>query len=376
MKIAFWGNFGTDNLGNECTLHAALAAAHRHVAGTEIFAVCSNPADTVARHHIEAVRIAPPLSTARLPHPRPVRLLRRLAAELRDWARVVGTMRATDALVMTGTGMLTDKHEGLFGLPYQMAKWASAARLWRKDVLFASVGVEELTNPLKRRLMGSALRRARYRSYRDPASRKRASGLLAASKRDPIFPDLAFSLPRSLTAERGGSPPDTATVALGVCDAVETSVMPAYVEALGDFALRLLDRGIRIRLVIGDARYDPPVRERLRSWLRERRADNRVIIEPITSFQELIRQLTDTEFVVATRFHNLMAAAGLSEYRMPLKDVEPGRLLETFERMERNADELRRRIEDRVETWREELEEQYAIMFRSQPNPGPREDGA
>lgn len=392
MKIAFWGNFGTDNLGNECTLHAALAAARRHAAGAEILVVCSGPRDTAVRHRVEAVPIAPRVSTAVLPHPRPIRILRRLAAELRDWVRVVGIMRSTDVLIMTGTGLLTDRHEGSLGMPYQMFKWASAARMWRRELRFVSVGVEELVDPVRVRLMGWALRLAQHRSYRDPASRERARALLATSEPDPIFPDLAFSLPRSLNPGRDPSagPP---VVALGVYEGVEASAWPAYLGALGGFALRLLGRGFRVRIVIGDARYDPPAQERLVAWLRERGVGAEVVAEPATSFEELIDQLAGTSFVVATRFHNLilalllgkpvvslshmdkndelMAAMGLASYCVPLKELEPDRLMATFERLERHAHELRPGIEERNEAWREKLEEQYAAVFATAASQRP-----
>ena len=397
MKIAFWGNFGSDNLGNECTLDAALAAARRHAPSAETLVVCSRPADAVARHHVEAVPIAPSLSTARLPHRRPIRILRRLAAELRDWPRVVETMRTTDTLIMTGTGMLTDRHAGALGMPYQMLKWASAARLWRKEVLFVSVGAEEFVDTAKARMMGGALRLARYRSYRDPASRERAKELVTASAQDPLFPDLAFSLPRPLTTGHGDPPVGAAAVAVGVYG-MEPSAMNAYVEALGIFVLRLLDRGHGVRLVIGDAEYDRLARGRLQAWLQERGARDSVLAEPIASFQELIGQLAETDFVVATRFHNLvlglllgkpvvsmshmdkndemMAAMGLSAYCVPLNDLEPQRLLESFDRMERSAEELRRGIQERVEIWRERLEEQYSTVFRNVIDKGLRGDAA
>jgi polysaccharide pyruvyl transferase WcaK-like protein len=397
MKIAFWGNFGTGNLGNECTLHAALAAAHRHAAGADTLAVCSNPADTVASHGVEAVSIAPARSTARSSPRRSTRILGHLAAELRDWVRVAGTMRTADALVMTGTGMLTDKHEPFLGMPYQMLKWAAAAALWRRKVLFVSVGVEELVNPFKVRLMGWALRLARYRSFRDVISRERASGLVRASPPDPIFPDLAFSLPRASATGDGNPPPGTTAVAVGLYG-VETDAMTAYVDAMGTFVLRLLDRGHRIRLVIGDREYDRRARERLGLWLQERGVGDRVLAEPITSLQELVGELGRTDFVVATRFHNLvlgllqgkpvlsishmdkndqlMAAMGLSAYCLPLNDLEPQRLLESFDRMERSAEELRGRIQERVETWRERLEDQYATVFGDVADRRPRGNAA
>ena len=88
-------------------------------------------------------------------------------------------------LVMTGTGMITDANEGLFGVPYQMFKWVVAARVARRKVKFVSVGAEKLDDPIKLFFLTWSLRLADYRSYRDELTRERATGLLAAANGDP-----------------------------------------------------------------------------------------------------------------------------------------------------------------------------------------------
>jgi polysaccharide pyruvyl transferase WcaK-like protein len=56
VKVGFWGNFGTHNLGNECTLNAMLDGARRHLTDAELVGVCSDPTDTEPRHHVSADR--------------------------------------------------------------------------------------------------------------------------------------------------------------------------------------------------------------------------------------------------------------------------------------------------------------------------------
>lgn len=293
-------------------------------------------------------------------------------------------MRTADALVMTGTGVLADQYESFLGMPFQMLKWAVAARWCGKEVFFLSVGVESLLDPARIQMMRFALRLARYRSFRDRASGARARRLLKARAGDPLFPDLAFSLPASLTTGHASPPPDTPTVAVGLY-AVEGHAMPAYLEAVGAFVVRLLDRGFGVRLVIGDTRYDQEAREGMQGWLRARGVADRVTDDPATSFQELMDQLAGVDFVVATRLHNLvlafllgkpavsishmdkddelMEAMGASAYCVQLQGVEAHQILDSFDRMQRHADEIRHTVRGRVQLFREKLEEQYASVF-------------
>jgi polysaccharide pyruvyl transferase WcaK-like protein len=385
LKIAFWGNFGTLNLGNECTLHAMLAGARQHLPEAELVGVGNNPADTARRHQVAALPNSPDptlgfLGTARLSK------LRRVTAELKDWSRVIGAMRSIDMLVMTGTGMLTDTHDGNFGMPYQMFKWVSAAALCRRKVAFVSVGAEGLSDKVKLFFLGSSLRLARFRSYRDPLSKRRAERLYSGAALDPIYPDLAFSLPESLTGRCQQSPDKIRTVAVGIY-AVESGpeAIRNYVEQIGTFVLWLLERGYRTRIVLGDVEYDESVRKQLLAWLESRHVLDRTVHEPVTSFQDLMLQLSEADLVVATRFHNvllsvilgkpvvsvshmdkndeLMQAMGLSRYCLPLADVRHEDIVARFQDLEQNVESVRAVVREKAALFRDRLEEQYAILF-------------
>ena len=92
---------------------------------------------------------------------------------------------------------------------------------------------------------------------------------------------------------------------------------------------------------------------------------------PIGSVHELLSQLSATDLVVATRFHNvlmslllnkpviaisfhhkcssLMSEMGLSEYCHDINQMNADALIEQFQALVRNADELERMIAQRVE---------------------------
>src|SRR5215468_5327497 len=52
--IAFYGNFGAGNLGNECTLQAIIEQIHRRWPDAQLLCLCTNPQDVRTRHNIAA----------------------------------------------------------------------------------------------------------------------------------------------------------------------------------------------------------------------------------------------------------------------------------------------------------------------------------
>ena len=386
MRIAFWGNFGTYNLGNECTLRAMLEATRRLLPQAELVVLSNGPADTTTRHKVEALAIPAALPAGLPSVPAPFRQLRRFAIEAWDWRRTLQVLRSVDRLVITGTGMLADRREGAYGAPYQLLKWVAAARLLGTQVAFVSVGAEKLSQRRSLALIGAALRLASYRSYRDPLSKKRADRYMRKATNDPVYPDLAFSLPKSLITGARAAAVAGLGVAVGIygVDGGDAAVRE-YVEMVGAFVLWLLERGRTVRIVIGDMDYDLTVHARLHEWLSAHGVLDRVVDTPARTFVELMGQLAQADLVVATRFHNLvlslllgkpvisvshmdkndelMAAMGLASYCLPLSGLNPAELRERVLQMEREAEPLKRAIDERAALWRDQLERQYEALF-------------
>ncbi|HUI58892.1 MAG TPA: polysaccharide pyruvyl transferase family protein [Steroidobacteraceae bacterium] len=409
VRLAFWGNFGTLNLGNECTLAAALHNARRLLPNAELLSVCSNPADTRQRHGIDAIAIAAGGADfdsgqrSGLAH-----LWARARAILADWPRVLRSVSRFDALLITGTGIVTDIGEGPFGMPFQLFKWAVATRLRGRQLLFVSVGAEAIHHPLSRFFLKTALRLARYRGYRDEHSVAvvRAAGL--ALQGDVVCPDLAFSLPQPLIAaaapppERvsGGRPP----VAVGLFNyrrsgrgGPVSAEYSAYVDTVCALILWLHGRGHPVRVIIGDLAYDEPVRLDVRARLEQRGfnlSGGNFVDEPAGSFEQLLLQLRTVELVIASRFHNvllslflgipvvsvsyesknddLMRQMGLGGYCQSLDGLNAERLREQFLDLESRAAEVRAQLEVRSRANRSRLEHQYRRMLEVVGVPGPQ----
>jgi len=399
-RIAFWGNFGTSNWGNECTLQAIVQSIRARVPGVELAGICSIPADTARRHGVVAWpiserRLAITEGTATPPRSRAGRLAARLRDEWRDWRLTLQRARSVDAVVMAGTGMLTDDGEGSFGLPYEMFRWALAAKVQGRRVAFVSVGVEPIRRPLTRWFIGAALRLADFRSYRDQRSKDNLRRIGLGSDDDAVYPDLAFSLPHpaaAATATAGKLP----RIGLGLYEYrgrgkgsdEDAAGYRAYLDKIGGFALELLGRGHDVRIVLGDLRYDLEVLHDLRGWFAGHdlaRLPGRLEDEPAQSVDDVMRQLASVDLVVASRFHNVLLALllgkpvvsvsyepkndvlmqhlGLGAYCQSLDDFDPARLRAQFAALEADAARLRPVIARRAADCRAQLDRQYRELL-------------
>ena len=199
-KIGFYGQFGTLNTGNESTLLTVLSQLRSRLPEKDFYCVCLGPETVVAELGIAALPITS--RTARLwdrnlPATKRVKAgFRGVFQELRQWRDAVKTLEGTEMLIVPGTNLLTDA----FGLsswgPYNLFKWSLAARLRGAKLVFLNVGAGPIYTRLGRLLIGTTLRMAHYRSYRDRASLEVVQNIGIQTDRDHLYPDLVFDLPR------------------------------------------------------------------------------------------------------------------------------------------------------------------------------------
>jgi len=399
-KIVFFGIFGLQNLGNECTLEAILENARKRLPSAEIHAVSFNPEDTIRRHGIPAFAVSRQKFAAvvrRSVIAKLLRICKRIPGELNDWLAAIKTLRGTDVLIMTGTGMLTDYMTTASGFPYDVFRWSAAGRLAGCKVRFVGVGVGPIYGRLSRWLIRTALSVADYRSYRDHNSKKRIRDNGFNSDNDLVFPDLVFSLPSDLLPHRASLSNRPRRVGLGVMDHRDIHLWDAnqheiqysgYLDKMCDFVLWLIKHKYQVRILQGDARHDASTRAELRSRLEERgiRYDEAGIIdEGSTTVEELTEQIADVDIVVSPRFHNLLLGlmlgipvvsisydpkndsllegVGLEKYRQPLYGMSLQKLIDQFTDIAERGWELKPTIDKSVAEYRAALESQYDIIF-------------
>ncbi len=402
--ITLFGNFGTQNLGNEYTLQAMLDNLRKRLPDAQFNCVCPGPDDVAARYRIPGVlmsyRYAKGFRATGARSGRLITFLRRLflrlPLEVIEWLKAYRALAGTRMLVMTGTGMLSDFGIGPLDLHYQILKWSIVAKLRGARLLFVSVGAGPIAHPLSRWIVKRAIALADYRSYRDPFSKEYLARIGFDTRRDFIYPDLAFSLEREVRSahERQGN---GRVAGVGLMDYYGSrsspergeSVYRRYVEKMAAFIDWLLDREYTVQLMIGDVAYDTRVRQDVKRMLRERKPGHgkgKLMDPTISSVEELLARLADTDLVVAARFHtvllalmldkpvvalsyhekiaSLMSGIGLGEYCHDLDRLDVTRLVEQFTKLEQNAGTARTIVQRKKQEYRRALDEQYAVISR------------
>lgn len=399
MRYALWGAFGTLNFGNEVTLRAVIENIPKFDRAASFLIVAAQPGEATLEHGIDAVPVCndphmglPAASTgARFP--------RRLWREIRDLARVRRVLRSVDVLVIAGTGMLYEVGEGVLGWPFQLFKWCALAKRAGKPVIFLSVGADGLAGKGTmvsprvriRRHFGLAfltrsLSYAQYRSYRDPLSRQRVTAVLAAAAKDPIAPDLAFSLPNELLPQREHAPDGKRVVGVGLY-AVDgpPPTVEIYLAMMERLVLRLHERGYSVRLLIGDASFDSSTLDALSRRLA-RRLEARVEAVQLRDFGELLRHVAECDALIATRYHNLLLAMmlgtpvislshmakndelmklmALSDYSIPLLTANGEQIMRRLDDLLAKSEEVRLQLRLRSAQCATSLDEQYRFVVQ------------
>jgi polysaccharide pyruvyl transferase WcaK-like protein len=226
---------------------------------------------------------------------------------------------------------------------------SASGRLFGTKVALVGVGANHINQPMTRWLFIRAARLAFYRSYRDAQSRDALREQGVDTSRDPVHPDLVFSLPFPPAAG------DPGTVGVGLMAYYGTNddrqradeIYASYIGNVESFIRWLLDQG---RLAdLGEYRSDP--------------GPPRLTAERVTSYAELSRAMATVGTVVATRYHNVICALklgkptisigyakknvvlmedmGLSEFCQYAHSLDVAKLIEQFTRLERDADQLR-----------------------------------
>ena len=404
-KVAVYGVFGIKNLGNECTLQAILHNFQERLPGGEVYSICYRPDDTSLRHNIPGVAICSPGRSSDETVERSggiSRLFRicfqRIPGEIWHWWKAVRNLRGTELVVMTGTGMLTDYSTSAFGYPYDVFMWTVAARLVGCKVRFVGVGVGPIYSSVSRFFIRTALSLADYRSFRDQFSKNRIEKFGFDSRRDPVFPDLAFSLPEQVFPHPVKQTRQKVQVGLGVMDHRDIHVHPTieeqetaystYLDKMCEFVSWLTKNGYGIRILQGDSKYDTRTRAELKARLEQRgiRYDQaRIIDEDTATVEELLAQLAEVDIIVSPRFHNLLLGMmldvpvvsisydpkndallegmGLGKYCQSLTGLDVQKLIEQFVDIQAKAKEVKPLIRDKASEYRSLLAQQYDLIF-------------
>ena len=386
LRVGIFGLFGVGNLGNDGSLESFLAFLRSARPDAELHCICHGTESVRERFGLPTLPIQ---SSPRRNFWQKVlnRLSLRTLSRAQEWVRTIRAARAFDIVIVPGTGMLDDFGERWQDMPYNLFRWGAACRLAGTPFAFVSIGAGPIHDPLSRWLMRSAAAMARYRSYRDMNSKNYMNGIGLKRPDDAVTPDLVFRLPLPPSAP----PSATGQRIIGVgmmgyagwkhSQADGKAIYGTYTAKMTQFVSWLIQQGYGVRLIMGDDGDIQAMKDVSRA-VGEQPGNQAVhlIVEPAQSLAEIMRQIGETELLVATRFHNvvcglmigkpvislsyakkndvLLDEMGLRDFCQHIEFLDLNRLKTQFERLIRDGEHYLPGIAQKNAEYREHLAEQ------------------
>jgi polysaccharide pyruvyl transferase WcaK-like protein len=394
-----FGLFGCGNAGNDGSLEAMLLFLRRVRPDAELICFCqpSRGADVYVSQQFGVA--ATPLSFSR-PDSGLLRILDSLSLkgprQLASLLRAIGYASRIDLLILPGTGNLDDFRKRPLGIPLAVFGWCLAARLCRTKIAFVSVGAGPIRHPVSRWLMKSAAAMAHYRSYRDDFAKEFMESIGFDARRDAVYPDIAFKLPVPASGERRHAGAGPLAVGVGVMtytgwrnDSTRgTVIYAAYLEKITKFVLWLLDRGHPVRILVGENTDQQAVADvvtRVVAAMPHMPKD-RFLSEPMRTLHDLMRQIANTDVIVATRFHNvvcalkmgkptvsigygkkndaLMAEMGMGRFCQHIERLDLDLLIEQFTQLISDRPRYEQSIQDANQLFQKRLDHQESVLVQ------------
>jgi polysaccharide pyruvyl transferase WcaK-like protein len=256
-----------------------------------------------------------------------------------------------------------------------------------------SIGKCSLERPLSRFFIRIALRLAQYRSYRDSES-KIAMQTLIDVRRDPVYPDLAFSYPCPVVPSEPGAGATDRNLVVGVspiayCDPrvwprPDAQRYAAYLGRLAEMVKWLINEGYRVLFFTTDS-PDTAAVDDIKSLLSGSTLDaNAIQTLPGSAEQSpdsLLQGLSGVHLTVASRLHGVilshlsatpvlalsfdpkvdahMHAMEQQAYCLSIDQLQPVRLIERFKALRALREREAAAIGNAGQAFRRQLDSQY-----------------
>ncbi|MGA8553073.1 MAG: polysaccharide pyruvyl transferase family protein [Candidatus Acidiferrales bacterium] len=310
-----------------------------------------------------------------------LKVLRRIAQVLARIPREVSHsiagyrfLRTHHLVIVCGGGQLNEEWGGAWQHPFGLFKWAMLAKLARVPYAVSSVGAVKITSAASRMFVTAALRMACYRSYRDKHSKDIVTALLGRADRDPVVPDLAFSIPSSALAPPASIRPlaqGRAIIAVspiayykpGMWFSQDAARYQLYVQKMAEVISQLLGRGYFLVLVWSQLGDDKSVIPELLGRLDDRskqRLARQLHIPAIKTWSDLVATLRDVDLLIASRLHStilgfmsetptiaisfdpkvdwVMEDVGQTDYLLQIRDFSSSDVIDAVYRLELRKD--------------------------------------
>ena len=251
--------------------------------------------------------------TIRKPLFMPLRLARRVKAEIGHSIRISRWLRRARAVIVCGGGQLDEFWGGPWGHPLTLAIWAALARRRGVPFIVVSVGAGQVKAGAARWLLARALNSAKHVSVRDPRSVRMTRTLMHAPFTESR--DIAFLLARKMSLDVPRAPADRIRVAFspmafaraGIWPRADEKTYTAYFNAMRDCCAEWLTRGWSITLY-STATMDRATLLDLQAALQQQMPAQAGAIRvlPQGTVADLIRSLREHHLCVAARLHGVI----------------------------------------------------------------------
>lgn len=273
MKIALFGNFGVQNLGDDLILESLLNDYQSK--GHEVIVFCGQPAQLRKQFEVEAYDFFPGG-------------IRSLALGLMNpmdrehWKQSKAALRSVDEVVIGGGGILVDRH------PQAVLLWWNQLREIRKSqkpYRFRSNSIS-LKRKYSQKLLLPFLRKASAISVRDSESK---SWLAKQGIKSVLVPDLAREADLKISQHL-----PKGIVSFALC---RWELQRQQWTALQEFILTLKEKGYTVKGLAFQQKGDDD-RELYKQWFPE--------LDIVTGKEEVIRTLSHSDLLVGMRLHSLI----------------------------------------------------------------------
>lgn len=302
LRIALYGEFGIGNAGND---ESARSLTHllrtRSVTDLTLITLAADQATkSVGLPALQFTASRSPATGSAV-----VNRAMRAVGKVSDFSRMIRLVGGFDGVIVAGTGLL-EAPRGRYpgGDLIWLAMLSVACRIRRVPLAWFAIGGGHFASPIPGRFAAVVARAAQIRSYRDTLTRDSLAQHGLNVKADPVVTDVVFSRGEVTETPRNNAEPRQ--VAVGPIDMpahLASDGPDSYLERLAQLITRLHDRGVEVRLVLGDS-ADGAVAVELLELLPMRKI--RITSGP--EFSDVLADLRDhADVVVASRYHVLIA---------------------------------------------------------------------
>jgi polysaccharide pyruvyl transferase WcaK-like protein len=308
--VVLLGQFGIGNTGNDATGRIVLDFLKKQLPETK-FTIVSTFPETASKVFKEPMVDLLARVEARFPWRGP---LRRIPNELLRRKQTKEVLATADCLLIPGTGIFDDFWSQIGAFAYPLWRWCQTARDLGVPVAFVSVGAGPIEGRLSCALFRATAATANHRSYRDAVSRDFVRDIFGLDvSNDAVTPDLVFGMEPGPSQICGS----TGVIGIGVMDyhtwrgarGGKDDVYDDYMGKLAIMCMDLLKQSRALRILIGDptdATAAADLMGRLRAAMPEQAGS--VSVANTTTLQDIVREIGNTDAVIATRYHTVVGA--------------------------------------------------------------------